>query len=444
MPLRIRWTAFVFALLVLPAFQSTAHEVPRTLRVEMFVRPDGRLLHLLVRIPLSGLLGTGMPTEGLGYLSLEEIGPSLERTARQIAGDLELFEGGGALGPPRMVTARISLPFDTSFTSYARAAAHLTGPPLPPGTQVYWTQGNFDVWFDYPIGSDRSSFAMRSGLTALAPEVTTALQFVSPDRPLRSFEFLGNPGRIWLDPRWYQVVPVFSEAGFLQAISRVDLWLFALCVLIPWRRMADVIPVAGLFAATSLTTSLVMTYGPDATGVWLPPLIDAIAAALLVYLAIENVATSRRTRRWPGALAIGIVFGIASYLAMRPVAQFGVDYALLSAVAFHLGITMALTAAFAVVAAMLLGVHRIFKAWRLRTVILSAIVAHYAWNELMRRGERLPGLPWPLPTPQNLVNSTSWLLVLVVAAGAWWLFAGLRSRTGGPSPQPPLAGAEQR
>ena len=443
MPLRFRQAAFVLALLVLPSFQSSAHEVPRTLRVEMFVRPDGHVLHLLVRIPLSGLLGTGMPTEGLGYLSLADIGPSLERTARQIVEDFEVFEGDGPPGTPRIVTTRISLPFDPSFASYAQAAAHLTGPPLPLGTQVYWTQGNFDAWFDYPIRSDRSSFAVRSGLMALAPEVTTALQFVAPNRPVRSFEFLGDPGRVWLDPHWYQVVPVFGEAGFLEAIGRVDIWMFALCVLIPWRRMADVLPIAGMFAAASLTTAIVMTFGPDATGVWLPPLIDAVAAALLVYLAVENIATSGRTRRWPGTIAIGVIVGIASFLAMRPVAQFGVEYVLTSVVAFHLGITLALTAACAAVAATLGVLYRIFKAWRLRAVILSAIVAHYAWNELMRRGGLLSGLPWPLPTPQTLVTATSWMLVLVVAAGACWLLAGFRSHKGGHSGQPPLAGAEQ-
>ena len=436
--------AFVMGLLLLPSFRSSAHEVPRELKVEAFVKPNQNSLHLLIRVPLHGLLGTGLPKEGLGYLSLATIGPSLERTARQIADMIEVYEGSSRLAAPRIVATRISLPFDTAFASYDRAEALLVGPPLPADTQVYWMQGNFDAWFDYPIHSDHASFSVYPQLTTLAPEVTTSLRFVAPDQSVRSFDYLGDAGRVWLEPRWYQVVPRFSTSGLLSAVDKLDFWLLALCLLIPWRRARVVLLAIGSFAAGCVLTGIVVAYGPDSTGAWLAPLVDTVLAGLLVYLAIENIADGRRMRRWPIACAFGVLTGLGASVAMRQAGQFAGGHVLVSVLSFTLGITLGIVVVLAVVAPLLALLYRFFRAQRLRTIVLSALVAHFAWNALTLRAGGLSEVHWPLPTAQNMVIATSWMLIVIAAAGCLWILAGLRTMTTGNGANNPGAPVENR
>ena len=98
--------------------RPSAHEVPSELTDDMFVKPVETKLQLLIRIPLSGLMGTGMPKEGIGFLALDRIQPSLQQTARQIAAALAISEDSNPLAAPRIVATRISLPFDSSFSSF--------------------------------------------------------------------------------------------------------------------------------------------------------------------------------------------------------------------------------------------------------------------------------------------------------------------------------------
>jgi hypothetical protein len=445
MPPKVRRTvaAFVMGLLLLPSFQSSAHEVPRELKVEAFVKPQQNSLHLLIRIPLHGLLGTGLTKEGLGYLSLATIGPSLDRTARQIADLIEVYEGGRRLAAPRIVASRISLPFDQAFKSYDQAAALLAGPPLPVETQVYWMQGNFDAWFDYPIQSEHAGFSVHPQLTSLAPEVTTSLRFVAPEHSVRSFEYLGDAGRVWLEPRWYQAVPRFSASGFLSSVGTADHWLLALCLLIPWRRTRVVLLALGAFAVGCVLTGIVVTYGPDSTGTWLAPLVVTALAGLILYLAIENIANGRNMRRWPSTCAFGVLTGLSTSLVLRQLEQFAGDHVLVSVLSFTLGITFGAMAALAVVAALLALLYRYVKAQRLRTIVLSALVAHFAFNSLMLRASALSTVQWPLPTTQNMVTATSWMLVIVAAAGCVWILTGVFTHGTGHQASP-QAGAENR
>jgi len=412
--------------LFLSPARPTAHEVPSELTVDMFVKPVQSKLQLLIRIPLSGLMGTGMPKEGIGYLALDRIGPSLEQTALQIADAVDIHEGGNQLGTPHVVQTRISLPFDTSFASYDTAIVHMTAPPLPVDTQVYWLQGYFDALLEYPIRSDHSSFSIRSRLMVLAPQVTTSLRFLPPDSSVRSFEFVGDAGRVWLDPRWYQAARAFFHLGFPHTLGVWEQWIFVLCVVIPGRRLIPIISAMTLFAVAYTLIGLIVAYGPDSSGAWLPPLVQTLTAALLVLLALQNIAVKVLERRWKTAAAFGAVSGVAYSVAMRGVTQFGGRHPLLSMLAFDIGIAAGQLLVVILLSLSLVLLSRFFVAERMRTIILSALVANVTWNSLTQRAAQLPNLQWPLLTPANLVTATSWLLVFVLIAGCFWLLSGLR------------------
>jgi hypothetical protein len=429
------------ALLLFSSCRSSAHEVPSELTVEAYLRPEQQTLQLLIRVPLSGLMGTGMPKVGVGYLDLANIEPSLRQTALQIAEALDIYEGDQRLTSPRVVATRISLPFDTAFASYDQALAQLMGPGLPVDTQVYWLQGFSDARIEYPIASDRSSFSLRTRLDNLAPKVTTSLRFLHPDGSVRTFDFLGDPGRFALDPRWYQAARVFLTGGFLHIIALFDQWLLGLCLLIAFARLRSLPLAIGAFAVGQVLASVALAYGPDATGEWLLPLVQTLIAAMLVGLTIQNIASERPMDRRLTMLIFGATSGIGFAIAMRTIAQFGGRHPIASIISFDIGLQAGQLVMLGLVAVPLVLLSRLLVAERMRRIILSALLLSVAWNVTQARFLAMKDLQWPMLTAPVLVTASSWLLVIVGAAGALWFAAGFFGSTDR-STEPSLAKAE--
>jgi hypothetical protein len=430
------------AILVFSVCRLMAHEVPSELTVDAFLKPDHHTLTLLIRVPLSGLMGIDMPKEGVGYLALDRIDPSLRKAATLMADQLFIYENGTRLRSPRIVSMRISLPFDTSFGSYDTALAHLTGPGLPVDTQIYWLQGSVDALIEYPIASDHSDFSFQTALTRLAPQVTTALHFLPADGSTRAFAFVGDPGTIWLDPYWYRTAQVFFKEGFKHVLGLRDQWLFAFCMLIAFYRLRSLPMLLASFGVGQFVTSLVIAFGPDATGVWLMPLVSTVSAAFLLGFSIENIAARDLDRRWT-TLFFGVISGIGFSVAMRDVAQFAGQHRLMAIVTFDLGLQAGEFVLFALVSLPLLILGRIMVTERLRTIVVSACLADLAWHALLARGSELDTVQWPIFTPEVLVTATSWLIVFVVAAGVLWFVAGLL-KSHQPRPTPSLGKVEGR
>jgi len=123
-------------ILALPSVPA-AHEVPTSVTIQMFVKPDGDRLHLLVRVPMTAMRDLDFPTLGPGYLDIENAEFSLRNAALLwIANDVRLYENDTDLGNPQLVAARVSLPSDRSFEGYDEALANIMGPPLPNDTSV--------------------------------------------------------------------------------------------------------------------------------------------------------------------------------------------------------------------------------------------------------------------------------------------------------------------
>src|SRR5262245_24369446 len=152
------------------------------------------------------------PKRGPGYLDLDRADQYLRDGAEQwISNFTEILENDAPLPKPKITDARVSLESDKSFASYEEALAHVTGPRLANNIDLYWDQGMLDVLFDYPIQSDRSDFSIHPAFERLGLRVVTVLRFLPPTGVTRAFEFLGDPGTVRLDPRWYQAAARFVE-----------------------------------------------------------------------------------------------------------------------------------------------------------------------------------------------------------------------------------------
>jgi hypothetical protein len=404
---------------------AAAHDIPNDVVVQSFLRPSGSHLDLLVRVPLQALRDISFPERPPGYLDLARVDPILPDAATLWLSDfIELYEGDRRLPKPRVLETRISLPSDRSFTSLDEELAHLRGPKLPLDTNIVWNQAMLDVWFEYPIASDRSRFSIHPGLARLGLRVVSVLRFLPPGGALRAFEFTGDPGLIRLDPRWYQASLQFVKLGFEHILDGTDHLLFLLCLVIPFRRMRALIPIVTAFTVAHSITLIASAYNLAPSALWFPPLVEALIAASIVYMALENiVGTASVHRRWMITFAFGLVHGFGFSFALRQTLQFAGTHMLTSLLSFNVGVELGQLLVLALLIPALDLLFRYVVAERMGTIILSAIVAHTAWHWMTDRWERLAQFrfEWPSISAAQLASALGWLTALVFLAGLAWL-----------------------
>ena len=99
-----------------------------------------------------------------------------------------------------------------------------------------WKQAMLDVLLDYPIASDSARFSIEPALARLGVRTTTVLRFVPVNGAERALEYIGDPGLVRLDPRWYQSAERFIALGFTHILDGIDHLLFIICLVIPFRK----------------------------------------------------------------------------------------------------------------------------------------------------------------------------------------------------------------
>jgi hypothetical protein len=452
--MRLRLLAALLAgMAVEAASPAAAHDIPADVTVQVFLKPEGQRLRLLVRAPMAALRDVSFPTRGPIYLDLARADASLRQAANLwIADAVELYEDDGRLPSPRIIAVRVSLPSDGSFGAYEDALAHVTGPPLPDDTEIYWIQGMVDVLFEYPIRSEASRFSIHPGFARLGLRVVTALRFLPPGGAVRAFELEGDPGLVRLDPRWHQAALRFVEMGFRHILDGTDHLLFLLCLVIPFRRLRALVLVVTSFTVAHSITLVASAFGLAPAGLWFPPLVETLIAASIVYMALENVVVPQPRRRWVIAFGFGLVHGFGFSFAFRQTLQFAGSHLLTSLLSFNVGVELGqLLVLGLLVPALGLLFRRVPE--RTSAIVLSALVAHTGWHWMVERWDRLRQFrfPWPALDAAVLASAPRWLMLAVIAAALVWVFRsrGMNPRSllqlGGAMhpPDPPAAHAEK-
>ena len=423
--------AFVAAALFSWTAAPAAHDVPNDVRIQVFLRPEGQVLRLLVRAPLASMNDIPWPTSGVFLnLSDREMPLALRDGAKDwIADRIDVYEEGARLGGSRLAAVRVSLPSDTSFDSYDGALRSLLGPALPNDTELVKGQAMVDALLEYPIRSARSRFSIDPHYRLLGLRALTVLRFVTADGAERALEFHDDPGLVRLDPRWFQAVRLFVAEGFRHILSGTDHLLFLFCLVIPFRRFRQLLVVVTAFTIAHSITLIASAYnmGPDAG--WFPPLVETLIAASIVYMALENIVSSVNAgapglgRRWMIAFGFGLVHGFGFSFALRDTMQLAGSHLLISLLSFNVGVELGQVAVLAVLLPALALLFRFVVAERIGTIILSAIIAHTGWHWMIDRAQLLWRYQFELPdlTPGFFAGAMRWMMVVVAVAGAWWL-----------------------
>jgi hypothetical protein len=163
------------------------------------------------------------------------------------------------------------------------------------------------------------------------------------------------------------------------------------------------------------------------SALWFPPLINTLVAGSILYMAFENIAGARLSRRWLMTFAFGLVHGFAFAFAFKQTLQFAGSHVFGSLVAFNVGLELGQLLLLVLIVPALDLLFKYGVAERLGTVVVSALVAHTAWHWTWEHYGELVQYQfiWPVVDAAFLAGVLRWLMVLVILAGAWWVINGL-------------------
>jgi hypothetical protein len=401
---------------------ARAHVIPNDAKIVAFLKPEGPRLRFIVRVPLEAMVDLSYPTRGSSdLLDLDRADAVLrELAALWISNNIQAYEDGRPLPRPEVVEVRASLAFDGSFASYDQALRHVTGPRLTNSVDFVWNQGLLDVLLESPIESAGSRFSVRSTLSHLALRTTTTLRSLAPGGT-RTFEFMGDPGLIVLDPAREQTATRFARLGFFEILGGADYWLFLFVLGMPLGGWRALVPVAMAFTlAEAVTLNPYSRFAPDA--LWFQPLVGLLIAIAVVYMAVENGLGIGAARRWMIAFGFGLVLGFRFSLVIRDSLQFAGSHALTSLVSFAAAADVAQLLVLVVLIPAQWVVFR-FATERGGRIVMSLLAGDVGWHAARARGELLSQYQFqgPAVTTSLALTVVTWLTNVVIAAAVFWM-----------------------
>jgi hypothetical protein len=400
-----------------------AHDIPIDAVVRMYVKPQGQVLRVLVRMPLKSTTeDMEYPRRERDFVDLAKVEPFLRDAATvALLDSLDIYEDGKVLPKPRIASVRMSLESDPSFGNYDTALAHVLGPTLPDSETLYWEQGILDVLFEYPIRSERSYFSIHAGFNRLALHEVTTVQFLAPGGISRALELEGDAGLVHLDPSWFHTAGRFVIMGFNHILDGTDHLLFLLCLVIPFRRVRPLIPIVTAFTVAHSITLIASTYHYVPDVLWFPPLIETLIAMSIFYMALENIVVQRPLHRWIITFCFGLVHGFGFSFGLQHSLQFAGSHLLTSLLSFNVGVELGQLLVLCLFVPALNLLFRHVMPERMGIIIVSAIVAHQAWHWMVDRLEVLERFPRPRITAAGVRSALGWLCAALVVAGLLWL-----------------------
>jgi hypothetical protein len=419
------WWALLLALLlwVRPA---RAHEIPARVAIRGFVQQDGTTLRLLVRVPLEAMRDVDLPLRDDGSLDLVRVRPLLPEAAQVwLVNALRVSVGGDTLAAPHIIGTRVALPNDRSFDTFTSARAAFALPPLDSAI-VQWQQVLFDVALEYTLPAAGVRPVLHPALASLGLRTTSVLHIVRPDGRDRVLTYDGNPGAVALDPAWYQTLVRFTGVGFEHILTGYDHLLFVVCLVLGVRRWTSLVAIVSAFTVAHSVTLAAAAVGlaPDVR--WFPALVEALIAASIVWLALENVVLpeERLANRWPVAFGFGLIHGFGFSFTLADSLQFAGGNLVSALLAFNIGVELGQLLVVLAAVPVLWWLRRYAGTGRERVllIVLSAVVAHTAWHWLTARLEILGryrgSISWPALDATLALAAMRLALLTAVAVAA--------------------------
>jgi mono/diheme cytochrome c family protein len=438
MPLLL--SLLILLLTLVPGRRAQAHEVPASVVVRAFVKPDGARVRMLVRVPLASMRDVSFPTRGAGFLDVARALPTLRDAAQLwIVDGVRLRVGDTRLPAPQLIAVRAALPSDQAFASFATALAAVQNAPMPDATDIPVGQVMLEVLLDVPtegagIVGDQSDLVLEPRWAHLGVRTTTVVTLVLNRGGERVLTFEGDQGAVRLDPRWWHVAGRFVRSGMAHLFSGIDHLLFVLCLVLPIRALRPLVGVITAFTIAHSITLVASAMGFAPTMLWFPPLVEVLIAASVVFMALENIVGAPVPNRWRMAFAFGLVHGFGFSSALREQLQFAGSHLLTSLAAFNVGVELAQLVVVLVAVPVLRWIFTHGVPERMGVVIASAFIAHEAWHWLRERVDTVRAFTFTPPVFDALflADLLRGLMGILMVTGVAWAISGVMRRLSGP------------
>jgi len=381
-----------WTLLLLAGWPLAAHEAPVMATVQVQLAAEGQQMRAMVRLPLEAVRDVDFPRTADGFLDATALEPRLQGLAKLWAADpLRLYANGKPLGPPRLAGARLALPADTAFVSFAEAWRRRAEPL-----------------------TDAGSLAIEPAYAGLATEVATTVSFRG-----RQFVVPGDVQRFPLEPTWLEASVYFIRMGFAHILEGTDHLLFLLCLVLPIRRALPLVKVVTAFTVAHSLTLAAAALEMTPAGLWFPPAVELLIAVSILFLALANITGAGATHGPAMAFGFGLVHGFGFSFALRESLQFAGGHLAAALLAFNLGVEAGQLAALAGMLPVLVLLFRRVVRPRMGVVLVSAFVAHAAWHWTADRWQVLSQFRWEWTT-RDSAQALRGVLAGMVAFAALW------------------------
>jgi len=339
----LRRIAPTLLLLLSGTVPAAAHEIPARVALRGYVVPADGVVRVALRLPLAALRDLDFPLRPDGTLDRDAARPRIDEGVRTwVLPSLALEAGGNPVGPWRVAAWRVAPPGDRAFDAWETARPPRDDGTPPAAPALRWQEALLDVWLEVPAAGAPGALAFTPALAHLGVRTSTVLTFVLPDGAERTLRYVGDPGRVALDPSWLMSAGRFVREGLAHIWGGLDHLLFVLCLVLPvrgWRPLVTVVTAFTLAHSITLAAA-VLGFVPDAA--WFPPLVELGIAVSILWMAVENVLLPRERleRRWPLAFAFGLVHGLGFAYALGDALQFAGRHLVTALAAFNVGVEL--------------------------------------------------------------------------------------------------------
>ena len=400
--------------------------IPEVVNVKIFAHPQASTLELLVRLPLAAVKDIQFPTRSdgdtLDLVSLKTMLPGVAKY--QIASLFSIEDHNRPLPPAKVTDTRISISADQSFDSYAGALAAFRAADLPADEKVFWQQVWFDMRFVYTLPEGEPRLTMTPQVADLGVRVVTSLTSLDKDGNGRTLLFEGNPGLLYLQPRWTDAIRQFLGHGGRLVFSGANFLLLLFCLAMPFRRHGLFFPVLLAWGAGFILALNLAAAGLTPRAIWFDPLVATVSTLFVLLAALSNVV-GRVTPRRRGLLALGagIAFGFLGAARLGELQQFGAPHVFVSALAFGTGAVAAAAAAVGVLVPASTLLFSYARVEPIERAIVAALAADTAWGWLTVNWTQLRRVPIELRfDATTLPWAMRALAAGVLLGGLLWLF----------------------